>query len=90
MIYGYIRVSTSKMGIIVLSLMASFAEPERKNTRERVTAGIQASLSRGERIGRRKTLSPDGQNEVNHIRLVLPFQNSPDDTESHTRQFREP
>ena len=56
--------STSKMGIIVLSLMASFAELERENTRERVTAGIQASLSRGGRIGRRKALSPDGRNDV--------------------------
>lgn len=56
--------STSKMGIIVLSLMASFAELERENTRERVTAGIQASIARGGRIGRRKALSPDGRNDV--------------------------
>jgi DNA invertase Pin-like site-specific DNA recombinase len=60
--------TTNASGRLVLHIMCAMAEFERELIRERTTAGLAAAKRRGQRLGRRASLTP-GQAE--HARLLV-------------------
>ena len=59
--------TTSATGALMLQIVASFAEFERKMLRERTFAGLKAARARGARLGRPQALTQEQQRQMTEM-----------------------
>ncbi|TBG58384.1 recombinase family protein [Rhizobium leguminosarum] len=59
--------TTTEIGLMILYVLGAIAQFERALIRERVAAGLAAARAKGQRLGRRPSLTADQRAEINRL-----------------------